>query len=446
MRTALLLPFFALATLGQAQVFTSDLETWIGDTVPADWFGVKTNLESDSVAQVTTNPHGGAFAVQLINRENATRRFSTQPLAVDSAQGYDITYWVRGQGEVRVSMFDGRTENSGYAPNGPYTTVSSNSWTQLTATVVCDRTNPAGEFIIYVRNTIAPGDVVVDDVNIVLGELVEPTDASIYAIQFTTDAGGASPLATQPVITGGICTAAGDPGYFLQAGTGAWSGIWVSDTVNAPAIGDSVLLTAVVNENFFNTRLFNVSAFSIASSSNTLPNVSYVNPQQANNEAFEGVLVGVINMPCVTTPNDFGEWQLLASGTATVMVDDLFYPFTPTIGASYNVTGPLNYTFGRFKLEPRFAADIELFTAIDEHLFSNATLGPNPAIDVLRINTGLPTGTLANYTLTDALGRTVRTGILNGNGTLAVDDLTNGLYHLTLRAANGVKSFAVEVR
>ena len=87
MRTALLLPFFALATLGQAQVFTSDLETWIGDTVPADWFGVKTNLESDSVAQVTTNPHGGAFAVQLINRENATRRFSTQPLAVDSAQG-----------------------------------------------------------------------------------------------------------------------------------------------------------------------------------------------------------------------------------------------------------------------------------------------------------------------------------------------------------------------
>jgi hypothetical protein len=43
-------------------------------------------------------------------------------------------------------------------------------------------------------------------------------------------------------------------------------------------------------------------------------------------------------------------------------------------------------------------------------------------------------------------GRTVRTGTLNGAGTLEVNDLTPGFYHLTLRAASGVKSFAVEVK
>ncbi len=446
MRTALLLPFLTLATLGQAQVFTSGIETWAGDSIPTEWFGVKTNIEVDSIDQVTTNAHSGSFAVTLINRQTTTRRFTTQPLAVDSAQSYEVTYWVRGQGEVRVSMFDGRTENSGYAPNGPYTTVSSNDWTQLTGTVVCDATNPAAEFVLYVRNTIAPGDLVVDDVNIELGEIVEPTVTNIYGIQYTTAPDGASPLSAQGAITGGICTAVGGPGYFLQAGTGAWSGIWVSDTVNTPAMGDSVLLTAVVNESFDLTRLVDVSAFSIASSGNTLPNVSYVNAQLANNEAFEGVLVTVTNMPCVTTPNDFGEWQLLTSGTDSVMVDDLFYEFTPSIGASYNVTGPLTYTFDRFKIEPRYAADIELFTAISENLFSQATFGPNPTTDVLRVNTGLPFGTRVDYTLTDALGRNVRTGVLNGNGILNTADLNSGLYHLTLRAANGAKSFAVDVR
>ena len=137
MRKTVLLPFLAVATFGHAQVFTSGLETWQGDTLPTDWFGVKTNLEYDSIAQVSANVHGGSFAVQLINRENNTRRFSTQPLSVDSAQSYDVSFWVRGSGEVRVSMFDGRQENSGYAATGPYTTVNGDTWTQVTGSVVC---------------------------------------------------------------------------------------------------------------------------------------------------------------------------------------------------------------------------------------------------------------------------------------------------------------------
>lgn len=447
MRTALLLPFLALATLGQAQ-FSSDLETWIGDTVPADWFGVKTNIEYDSIAQVTTNPHGGALAVQLMNRENTTRRFSTQPLAVDSAEAYDVSYWVRGQGEVRISMYDGRTENSGYAPNGPYTTVSSDTWTELTATVVCDHTNPAGEFIIYLRNTVAPGDVVVDDVNITIGVVEPPVAASVYQIQYTTAPDGASTYNGDAVITGGIVTGVDTidaDAYFIQAGTGPWSGIYVYDQAHAVALGDSVELTAVVDEfSGATTELTNVSAFAIIGNY-PLPAPQLLDTQGATEEQWEGVLAIIANAACTSLPDGFGEWGITQPSGA-YLVDDLMYAYTPEVGNSYDITGCIHYANGAWKIEPRFPADIVEATSISENLFGEATLGPNPATDVLRVRTGLPVGTRVQFTLTDALGRIVNSGQLNGIGTLDVQELTTGLYHLTLRTGNGAKSFAVEVR
>lgn len=449
MRTALLLPFFALATLGQAQVFTSDLETWIGDTIPADWFGVKTNLEVDSVEQVSTNPHGGALAIRLINRENNTRRFTTQPLQADSATAYDVTYWVRGQGEVRIAMFDGRTENNGYSPNTAYEAVSSTTWTELTYTVICDHTNPAAEFVVYLRNTIGPDHIVLDDVNITTGVIEPPVEASIYQIQYTTAPDGLSTYNGSTVITGGIVTGVdtiGADAYFIQAGSGPWSGIYVYDQSHAVALGDSVELTAVVDEfSGATTELINVSAFSIIGNY-PLPVPQLLDTQGATEEPWEGVLAVIANAECTGLPDSFGEWGITQPSGA-YLVDDLLFAYTPEVGESYDITGCIHYANGAWKIEPRFSADIVAATSIEEAgTFSNTTFGPNPATDVLRISTGLPIGTLASYTLTDALGRTVRTGTLNGNGVLNVAELKAGLYHLTLRAANGAKSFAVDVR
>ncbi|MEO8591083.1 MAG: T9SS type A sorting domain-containing protein [Flavobacteriales bacterium] len=166
--TILLLSLVALATAANAQVFTSGFENW-NDTLPTDWFGVKSNISSDSIEQVTTNVHAGTYAVRVINAPSATKRFTTQPLHVDSAQAYDVTYWVRGQGDIRASLFDGRSENFGYSPNTSYVVVNGDTWTQQTSTLICDHTNDAAEFILYVRNTTGPDRIVVDDVNIILG-------------------------------------------------------------------------------------------------------------------------------------------------------------------------------------------------------------------------------------------------------------------------------------
>lgn len=447
MRTALLLPFFALATLGQAQ-FTSDLESW-NDTLPTDWFGVKTNISSDSVEKVTVNPHAGAFAVRLYNGVNTTKRFTTQPVSVDSAQAYDVSLWVRGQGEFRVALYDARTANSGYSPTGPYTTVSSDSWTEYTSTIVASRTGSAAEFIIYVRNTSAPERLVVDDVNITTGVIEPPVEASIYAIQYTTSPDGVSSFDGDAVITGGIVTGVdtiGADAYFIQAGSGPWSGIYVYDQSHTVAIGDSVQITAVVDEfSGATTELTNVSAFAVIGQY-PLPTPQLLDTQGATEEQWEGVLAVIANAECTTLPDGFGEWGITQPSGA-YLVDDLMFAYTPIVGESYDITGCIHYANGAWKIEPRFAADIVAATSIDENsAFGNASFGPNPVSDVLRINTGLPIGTRTGFALTDALGRTVRTGALNGNGTLTVNDLTPGFYHLTLRATNGVKSFAVEVQ
>lgn len=444
MRTTILLPLLALAASANAQVFTSDLETW-PDTLPAGWIGAKTNLNLDSIDQVTVNPHGGSFAVRLKNPNINNKRFTTQPLAMNVGETYTFDFWVRGTGEIHVALYDARTGNSGYSDYSDYVTVAdANTWQEVTAVVACTNTTAAGEFIIGCRNTTGPEHLVVDDVTITLGSV--PQNLTIYDIQYSTDGGGISPVSGSSVITAGVVTGTGASGYFIQDGDGPWNGIWVSDTVNTPAVGDLLQLSGVVNESGGNTRLRNLFAYSVASSGNALPPPSTLSPAQANTEEYEGVLVKVVNMPCVLTNDTYGEWTLY-NGTDTVRVDDLLFAYTGAVGTSYTVTGCLFYSFGAFKMEPRSADDVEVFSSIGEAIvFEHATIGPNPVHDVLRIHTGLATGTRTDYALTDALGHTVRTGTLNGAGTLTVNELTPGLYHLTLRAANGAKSFSVEVR
>lgn len=443
MRASLLLSTLLLVGAANAQViFQSGLETW-NDSVPTDWFGVKTNQEVDSIAQVTTNTHGGTLAIQLINTQNTTRRFTTQPLATDSAVAYDITYWVRGQGEVRIAMFDGRTENSGYSPTTAYEVVSSNTWTQLTATVVCDRTTPAAEFIVYLRNSVAPDHIVLDDVNISVAGVVEPTEASIYAIQFTTDPGGDSPLDGDPVITGGIVTGVdtiGADSYFIQAGTGPYSGIYVFDQTHTVSIGDSVVLTATVDEFNGVTELVSVTEFAVIGQY-PVPAPQLLTTATAPQEQWEGVLVIIANAACTALPNGFGEWTI--NQGSDLLVDDLMYPYTPTVGTNYDVTGCMHYANGAWKLEPRIAEDIVVATSVADNAFGAVAIGPNPTSDELVVRTGV-NGSVS-YLLTDATGRSVRSGRFTGTTTVDVRGLNAGLYHLTLQVPGGVRTWAVQV-
>jgi len=215
---------FAMAALFggamNAQVFTSGVEAWT-DSLPDDFVGSKTNIALSDIGQVDANPHSGTYAVRLENTTTSHKRFTTQTVTVVEGETYDITFWVRGEGDIRVGLYDGRPgTSSGYSPYNPqnYVAISGNTWQELTLSVVAGNDTTGAEFIFSVRSTVAPEHLVIDDVNIETG--AAQGDTPIYDIQFTTAPDGASPMENQSVSTSGIVTVifpvgGANPGYFL---------------------------------------------------------------------------------------------------------------------------------------------------------------------------------------------------------------------------------------
>jgi hypothetical protein len=149
-----------------AQIFQNDLENWTDNHHPNGFWGSKTSIEVDSVNQYTTSSHGGVYAVQLVNTESTHKRFTTQPVQVDSGTTYTISFWVRGQGNIRTGIYDGRATGSGYFYNA-YINVNTTTWEQYSQTIICEKTNAAGEFIFSVQLTNSANDhIQIDDVSI----------------------------------------------------------------------------------------------------------------------------------------------------------------------------------------------------------------------------------------------------------------------------------------
>ncbi len=443
MRTALL-SLALLAATGLSAQFTSGFETW-NDTLPTDWYGSKSSILDDSVTQVTTNVHGGTYAVRLQNSGTAHKRFTTQPLPVASGSIYTISFWVRGTGSIRTGLFDNRPGgSSGYAPYNAYYVSSGDTWTEVTQQVAAANDWPTGEFILSVMQTSGPEHLVIDDVTIMGGGTA--TEASIYEIQYTTDASGNSPMAGQIVSTGGIVTAVDTIGadtYFIQNGQGPWRGIWVNDGTHAVALGDSVVVAGSVEEYFLMTRLNTVTSFELVSSGNTVPTPEVLTPNQAQEEQWESVLVKVMDIGCVSAPNQFNEWPAWSTTAGMIVVNDLCYAFTPVIGSFYTITGVLDYSFDERKLEPRFMADIEVGSGVADLHRVEVAVRPNPASDVLYVD-GL-NGTRAAYELRDASGRLAMAGNLS-QGVLPVAELRNGVYTLILRDAISIRQARVMVQ
>ncbi|MCZ4410731.1 T9SS type A sorting domain-containing protein [Cryomorphaceae bacterium 1068] len=180
---------------------------------------------------------------------------------------------------------------------------------------------------------------------------------TINEIQETTDPSGDSPRVGETVETSGIVTAVGNGGFWIQDGTGAWSGIFVLDASTIAMQGDNVTVTGAVQESNGLTR---ISATSVAvnSSANPLPSATSVSTGAAGVEEFESVLLSVSGAICVNADAGFGEY-VLNDGSGDYRADDALFAFVPTQFAEYDAIGVGFFSFGNFKLLPRDADDIE---------------------------------------------------------------------------------------
>lgn len=220
------------------------------------------------------------------------------------------------------------------------------------------------------------------DANDIVGEGLTHT---IYNIQYTTDPGGVSPFNGSDVTVNGIVVAessqafnSNDRGYWIQDGSGAWHGIFVHDTVNTVVLGDSVEVSANVNENFSQTILRNVSNVTVISSGNTIPDAAVITSDQANTEEYEGVLVTVQNATCISADLGFGQWSI-NNATQDALVDDVMYEYVPVANETYSVTGVVYYSYNEYKILPRFSPDVTTVAGINELSVNQLDAHPNPS-------------------------------------------------------------------
>ena len=173
-----------------------------------------------------------------------------------------------------------------------------------------------------------------------------------------------SPYVGEMVSTGGIVTGVASYGFFIQDGSGPWTGIWVYGLASGLELGDNIIVSGMVVEYTSGTgTITEIDAMSVEtlSSGNELPSPIVLNSGDVG-EAYESVLL-TISGTCITEPDNYGAWQL-DDGSGAVFVDDKLFSEADesiVVGGQYTVTGPLDFAYDDFELLPRSADDIVEF-------------------------------------------------------------------------------------
>ncbi|MBC7126539.1 MAG: hypothetical protein H5T24_12965, partial [Bacteroidales bacterium] len=256
---------------------------------------------------------------------------------------------------------------------------------------------------------------------------------SIYDIQIENDGSPnwASQWENDSVRIGGIVTAvaSGSKNYYLQAGTGEWSGIYVYyNTTHTYQPGDSLIVIGKVLEFNKLTELSTTKAATVVSSGNTLPAAAQITTAAANTENYEGVLVKVTGATCSAGSN--GNYTVNDGSGDLVVYNSIYSGLTMEVGRKYDITGVLGWynTTSQYQLYPRNADDIYLYsndaTLSDLKVDGVTVTGFDPA--TLTYDVELPYGTTTvptvTYTLNDAKATAIKTdaAALPGSTTVAV--------------------------
>ena len=298
----------------------------------------------------------------LIKREILATADTEYKLTMD----VKVDAWTHATNTLDLSI-------TGLSSTEPTVTVSGNAdYTTVTLSGVADDSTK-GFIRFYGMNDGNPSSLWID--NLVFDDDYHEPGAphTIAEIQDTTGSGSdASVLIDVNIITKGIVTAVGTECFIIQDGDSAWSAVWVNSLINV-ALGDSVEVEATVTENYGFTEL-DAFAVTVINSGNTVPAPLALTTGAASAEMYESVLLSVSGT-CDNPNIGYGEWSI-DDGSGSVIFDDLFYAFTPTIGWDYDVTGVLLYSFSAFKVLPRDADDIiEHLPDVVLPLFEGATDG-----------------------------------------------------------------------
>ncbi|MBT3206907.1 MAG: T9SS type A sorting domain-containing protein [Bacteroidetes bacterium] len=264
------------------------------------------------------------------------------------------------------------------------------------------------------------------------------TLTSIYDIQGQTTN---SPYQGQTVSITGVVTGAFGSNFFLQNGSGAWNGVYVYSSGHFPTVGDSIIITAEVDEYYDLTEMKNISAYYHISANNSLPEAVLVQTGAMQDEQYEAVLVQLENAMCVRDTT-YGMWFVNDGSGDALIHNSSIYSHSYVIGQIYNITGPLNFDFGEYKIELRSADDVVEPEDVYAPIVSNISIATETVIYVT-FNEDIAGSSVAAENFSINHNITVENASLhtfdNTMAVLTVSALSEGNYTMTI---NGVEDLA----
>ncbi|MFL2988786.1 MAG: PKD domain-containing protein [Candidatus Neomarinimicrobiota bacterium] len=339
---------------GEALVVQARLYSSSSGPDPTKYFVDLVSVETNSATATIHFP--GAIEGLIANAG------SDQTVDAGSLVTLDGSASLNTDGDIAAYLWE---QTSGVAVN-----LDDEEATTTTFTAPNESTNLVFDLTVY----DADGNESTDSITISV--IASVGNLTISEIQGEQDS---SPYQDQYVTTSGYVMAKNDNGFFIQDAAAAWSGIWVVDFGNAnTSVGDEIEVSGQVKEYYDLTELdISDGSSTILSSNNILFEPIVIT---SASEQYESVLVTVSGI-CDGLPNEYGEWTL--SGTT---IDDYLYgsdwgDFNPIIGNEYTITGPLNYAYSLFRVNPRGDEDIQQGILNNSDLindFSVLSAYPNP--------------------------------------------------------------------
>ncbi len=323
-----------------------------------------------------------------------------------------------------------------------------------TATTYTDNSVTQGQTYYYKivsKNCVPLVRTATDEVGVTVPA---PPALTIYDVQYATAVGTEcydSPELGNAVTLSGIVSAVGTGRYTIEEASGGWHGILVYDSTNTPTVGDSITLTGTVDEYYGLTELKTLTSFTTNSTGNavhsatteTVDNVGGNLPGvtcSATDEPYEGVLVTFYNVEVSSSTGANGYWRIKdQGGTLELDCDDTFYSANMTSGTQLaQVTGILLYSYDRYRLNPRSAADIvETACAMTDTTAPDWTVSGTSNITItnststsMDLSWDSATDT-ENTNVTYDLYRDTATPVNTTTATLVVSDLSGTTYSNT---------------
>ncbi len=365
--------------ISQTELITNGgFEQWTGG-IPDNW---QQETSSYDIYDETSNVHSSTHSVKLVLKSESTQRLTQYIYPVTQGHQYVFSFFLwendtLGKARPYLRFYDaqGSLVSSFY---GSYSTDSPNWVKMQTDTIVVPQGADTLHAEIRLYNDIPDSNwtandsaiFYVDDASLMdFGAAPEPPYHSIYDIQGQL---GTSPYADSAVKTSGIVTGVFGNNFFIEEYPGGpWRGIYVyRGSASSPQVqrGDSVVVRGTVSEYYGNTEIKNITGIDVLSAGHALPNEEVITTDLAPQEQYESVLARIENATCTNDSLGYGEWEINnfpADPQKAFRVDDLGVSYLPTVGYTYTITGPITYSFGNFKIEPRDMSDIQV-TDIEE--------------------------------------------------------------------------------